>query len=233
MVQKIWRLFQIFIRQFFRGVVNDQVRAQRHYEYGSETANPFGVDAEKAAVQRLMQCAKHAVTLKHYMAGYECWSDGKPKTFCNVFARKFMTGSLGRDLYDNVVLPGFEWLNHDLSAVAPDGLHVLYYNTPIPRMMRACLDAANAGLIDEVSEDAAQRLANVGRVVFGICDWPGWNHEFLVYPGDVNQEIRIFQQGLYPLCGQPISHPYCFGKDWRIKLEGHVRFFLFPLKREV
>lgn len=233
MVQKIWRLLKIFIRQFFGGTVSNKVQQQRSQEFGLEVLSQRSQAAREVRVMQFMGCAKHAVTLKYYMAGYETWPDGRIKTFCNVFARKFLTGSLGLDLYDNTKLPGYNWLNYDLSSVAPEGLNVLYYNTSIPRMMSLCIRAANAGEIVELNELEAKEYAVQGEVIFGICALAGWNHEFLVYPGDLMKEMRIVQQGLYPLFDKPISHPYCFGKDWRTKLEGRVRFFLFPFKREV
>ncbi len=170
-------------------------------------------------VARLSKYAKETELLKQrldamtavpqYQRGYELWSDGRPKTFCNLAAWYLLDNKLPKTQYG----PFTDQFSYNIKPMLRDGLYKNVTYTP--------LDIAVVNIINTgtkcVSPQTAQELANKGIPVMGICGSHGKEHVVVVRPDSDN--YQTMRGPLISQCGWEcgswyVSDPRCWGSTW-------------------
>jgi hypothetical protein len=152
--------------------------------------------------QKLLIALDGNVTKPQYQKGYEKWGNGKPKTYCNIFAVKI--GAL---------------LGYDMRSFFKDHDPANEYNT----VMTQIYNQLNVE-VQSIPSSAAQGLANIGELVIV---WSA-SHEHAavvspdVEPYDENRGPLVVQAGWYN--GKMyMSSPKCFGKIWT---DPEIKYFV-------
>lgn len=174
-------------------------------------------ETSRDVVARLMKYQKETDLLKsrldmminvpQWQAGFETWSDGTPKTFCNLAAWYLLDDTLPTTKYGPYIPAYHKNITPMLRSQNPWNITI----TP--------LDVAVANIIAHelklVDPEDAQILANKGVPVMGICAHP--SHVVIARPdSDTYNPVRgplISQCGIK--CGTYYTNdPWCFGSNW-------------------
>jgi hypothetical protein len=236
------KIIQLLFNFFYRLILSEKAEAERRKEeeeLREETGTdvPDKIDEDEKAeeekkirVKRLAEALDYAVKLPYYQRGYQKWSNGKPKTFCNVLARKFLLGNFDYGLYNNYKDPKYFWLNYDIQLVFTDmSIQKAVYGVNTTGAYNLAQKAIQAKRVEGLTPVQAQEEANNGVPVWAV--YPG--HELIVYPdsGEYNKELgpKVAQAGGVNFSNKYISHRYCWGKNWK-NLD--ILFIKFPLRKD-
>jgi hypothetical protein len=178
---------------------------KRLYERGVDVADRLNNYQRKTD---LLRGRLDAMTLvPQWQAGYERWSDGRPKTFCNLAVWYTLDDTLPVTKYG----PFCEAYHKNLTPMFVDGNSFNVTHTT--------LDVAIVNIMGNdvkyVAPDTAQDLANRGIPVMGICSNP--EHVVMVRP---DSDTYIQKRGpLISQCGVKCGTFYtwsdwCFGEAW-------------------
>lgn len=186
----------------------------------------------KQRVALMKKVAIAVVTDPKYQRGAQHWSDGSPKTFCNIAfwdaACRVEWWKQDDKIFDRYIGTQNDVFNYDLSPMFKDGDSKNILMTTIPYAYMQCQIAADKGVIRELTPKQAQERANQGVLVMGIAPKPQSGHVVGVWPTNMPFDPilgpKIFQAGWYNIYDVYISDSRCWGPEWT---RYFVRFYEF------
>jgi hypothetical protein len=224
-------IYNFFFRLLFSEIEKEKRRKEEEEKRDEETEIEKAEEEErKIRAKRLAEALDYAVKLPYYQRGYEKWSDGTPKTFCNVLARKFLLGNFDYGLYDIYKDSGYTWLNYDIQQVFTDmSVTSALFGVNTTGAYRLAKNAVEENRVKQLTPEEAQEKANNGTPIWGV--YPG--HEVIVYPDDNDYDSnlgpKVAQAGGVNFSGKYISHKYCWGEKWK---DLDILFIQFPMRED-
>jgi len=171
--------------------------------------------------ERLFDVLTAAVKIPNYKRGFDFWSDGRPKTYCNYLALDVLDSRCTKK-YTGTFIDVFDY---DIRIALLNEDFAQYLMTPLQTSYTKIQQAVLQNRATDVSPQAAQELANFGIPVLVMSSL--YDHMAIVCPNsevyDRTRGPKIAQAGWYNGIFYMASSE-AFGAKWS---DSEIRYVVF------